>query len=50
MDDLNLIGTLEELIKTIDYLKKEFEMKDLEKTINPSINIYRKSLEALSYG
>ena len=24
MDDLNLIGTHKELIKTIDYLKKEF--------------------------
>ena len=32
MDDLNLIGTPEELIKTIDYLKKEFEMKNLGKT------------------
>ena len=32
MNDLNLIGTLKELIKTIDYLKKEFEMKDLRKT------------------
>ena len=32
VDDLNLIGTPEELIKTIDYLKKEFEMKDLGKT------------------
>ena len=32
VDDLNLIGTLEELIKTIDYLKKEFEMIDLGKT------------------
>ena len=32
VDDLNFIGTLEELIKTIDYLKKEFEMKDLGKT------------------
>ena len=32
VDDLNLIETLEELIKTIDYLKKEFEMKDLGKT------------------
>ena len=31
VDDLNLIGTPEELIKTIDYLKKEFEMKDLGK-------------------
>ena len=32
VDDLNLIGTPKELIKTIDYLKKEFEMKDLGKT------------------
>ena len=32
VDDLNLIGTPEELIKTIDYLKKEFEMKNLRKT------------------
>ena len=32
VDDLNLIRTPEELIKTIDYLKKEFEMKDLGKT------------------
>ena len=32
MDDLNLIRIPEELIKTIDYLKKEFEMKDLGKT------------------
>ena len=32
IDDLNLIGTPEELFKTIDYLKKEFEMKDLGKT------------------
>ena len=31
VDDLNLIRTLEELIKTIDYLKNEFEMKDLRK-------------------
>ena len=62
VDDLNLIETLEELIKTINYLKKEFEMKDLGKTkyclslalfrwcINPSISIYKKSHEALSYG
>ena len=28
VDDLNLIGTSEELIKTTDYLKKKFEMKD----------------------
>ena len=32
VDDLNLIRTPEELIKTIDYSKKEFEMKDLRKT------------------
>ena len=32
VNDLNLIGTLEELIKKIYYLKKEFEMKDLWKT------------------
>ena len=32
VDDLNLIGTPEELINTINYLKKEFEMKDLGKT------------------
>ena len=30
--DLNLVGTLEELTKTTNYLKKEFEMKDLGKT------------------
>ena len=27
--DLNLVGTLEELTKTTNYFKKEFEMKDL---------------------
>ena len=32
VDDLNLVGTLEELTKTAEYLKKEFEMKDLGKT------------------
>ena len=32
VDDLNLIWTPEELIKTIDYLKKEFEIKDFGKT------------------
>ena len=32
VDDLNLVGTLEELTKTVEYLKKEFEMKDLGKT------------------
>ena len=32
VDDLNLVGTPEELTKTKNYLKKEFEMKDLGKT------------------
>ena len=32
VDDLNLIGTPEELIRTTNYLKKEFEMKDFGKT------------------
>ena len=29
VDDLNLVGTPEELTRTTNYLKKEFEMKDL---------------------
>ena len=32
VDDLNLIGTPEELTRMENYLKREFEMKDLEKT------------------
>jgi len=32
VDDLNIIGTLDEMSKTVDLLKKEFEMKDLGKT------------------
>ena len=32
VDDINLIGTLEEFAKTVEYLKKEFEVKDLGKT------------------
>ncbi|CAL9013240.1 unnamed protein product [Prunus brigantina] len=32
VDDMNLIGTPEDLQKTADYLKSEFEMKDLGKT------------------
>ena len=31
VDDLNLIGTPEELIETEKYLKNEFEMKDFRK-------------------
>ena len=32
VDDLNLVGTPQELTRTTNYLKKEFEMKDLGKT------------------
>jgi hypothetical protein len=32
VDDLNLVGTSKELTKTTNYLKNEFEMKDLDKT------------------
>ena len=32
VDDLNIIGTHEKIPKTINYLKKEYEMKDLGKT------------------
>ncbi|XP_033147239.1 uncharacterized protein LOC103868417 [Brassica rapa] len=32
VDDLNIIGTLGEIAQTVEYLKKEFEMKDLGKT------------------
>ena len=32
VDDINLIWTPEELEETVNYLKKEFEMKDLKKT------------------
>ena len=32
VDDLNLVGAFEELTRITNYLKKEFEMKDLRKT------------------
>jgi len=31
VDDINIVGTFYELTKAIDCLKKEFEMKNLEK-------------------
>jgi len=31
VDDINIVGTPNEFTKAIDCLKKEFEMKDLEK-------------------
>ncbi|KAL1219805.1 Retrovirus-related Pol polyprotein from transposon TNT 1-94 [Cardamine amara subsp. amara] len=33
VDDLNILGTSGEIFQTVEYLKKEFEMKDLGKTI-----------------
>jgi hypothetical protein len=33
VDDLNIIGTHEEILKIINYLKKEFEIKYLGKII-----------------
>ena len=32
VDDINIIGTPEELTKTVEYLKRDFEVKDLGKT------------------
>ena len=32
VNDMNLIETLEELSKTVEYLNKEFEVKDFGKT------------------
>jgi len=29
VDDINIVGTPNKLTKAIDYLKKEFEIKDL---------------------
>lgn len=31
IDDINIVGTLNELTKENNYLKKEFEMKDLRR-------------------
>ena len=47
VDDLNLIGTLEEFKKIANYLKKEFEMKDLgEKN---SVLAYKSSIVQVAY-
>ncbi|KAF3678630.1 60S ribosomal protein L5-1 [Capsicum annuum] len=57
VDDINLIGTPIELQKAIDYLKKEFEMKDLdpfrpqeknEELLSPEIP-YLSTIGALMY-
>ena len=61
---LNFVGTPKGLTKIIDYLKSKFEMKDpwkqiffprptdqvlFKQNISLLVNIYKKSLEALSY-
>ena len=65
VDDLNIIGTPGELPKTVNCLKKEFEMKDLGQTkfclglqiehLNDGIFVYqetyvKKGLETILYG
>jgi hypothetical protein len=65
VDDLNLMGTLEELTKTANYLKNELEMKDLGKTkfclglqiehilneiLCSSVSLHREGPKALSHG
>ena len=47
VDDLNLIETLEELIKTIDILSRPADQALFKWCINSSINIYRKISKAL---
>ena len=47
VDDLNLVGTLEELTKTKNYLKNEFEMKDLEK--QNSVSVCRLSIFQMEF-
>ena len=47
VDDLNLIGTPEELTRTTKYLKKEFEMRDLGKT--NFVLAYRSSTSLLQF-
>ena len=66
VDDLNLIGTPEELTKAANYLKKEFDMKDLGKKrhclglqveyysngilVHQSIYIYKEIIKMILYG
>jgi hypothetical protein len=48
VNDLNLVGTLEEFIKTATYLKSEFEMKDLGKTKN-SVLAYKLNIFQIEF-
>ena len=47
VDDLNLVGTLEKLIKTTKYLKNKFEMKDMGK--QNFVSTYRSSIFLLEF-
>ena len=47
VDDLNLIVTPEELTRTTNYLKKEFEMKDLRK--NFFVSAYKSSIFQMDF-
>ena len=47
VDDLNLVGTLEELTRTTNYLKKEFEMKDLGK--QNFVSAYKSSIFQIEF-
>ena len=47
VNDLNLIGTPEELKKATNYLKKEFEMKDLGK--QDITSAYKSSIVQMAY-
>ena len=47
VDDLNIIGTPEELIETATYLKNKFEMKDIEKT--KFVLVYRSNIFQMKY-
>ena len=47
VDDLNIVGTPEELTRTTNYLKKEFEMKDLRK--KKFVSTYRLSMFQMKF-
>ena len=47
VDDLNLVGTPEELTRTTNYLEKEFEMEDLGKT--NFVSAYRSSIFQMEF-
>ena len=44
VDNLNLVRTPKQLIRTTNYLKKEFEMKDLKKNKGPVWLLFLKTI------